>query len=87
MFGESLGPGVLAAAGHAMSQADLVLVIGSSLVVEPAASLPLLALRRGGRVGILNLDPTPLDGLAFLVAREPADQLLPRALLSLGIAP
>ena len=41
------------------AQADLFLVIGSSLVVQPAASLPLAAKRGGARLVIINRDPTP----------------------------
>lgn len=42
-------------------QADLMLVLGSSLTVQPAASLPLLTLRAGGELVIVNAQPTPLD--------------------------
>ena len=50
------------------------------MVVHPAANLPLITLQAGGRLVILNIDPTPLDGLATLVVRAPADKVLPRAL-------
>jgi NAD-dependent deacetylase len=53
---------------HAMN-ADLFLVMGSSLQVQPAASLPLLARRAGAHLVILNREPTPLDGEADLVIR------------------
>ena len=46
---------------------DLFLAIGSSLVVEPAASLPRLAVRSGARLVILNRDDTPQDDSAALV--------------------
>ncbi|MCA9057747.1 MAG: hypothetical protein KDA85_04585, partial [Planctomycetaceae bacterium] len=52
-------------------QAKLMIVLGSSLVVEPAASLPRLAVRSGARLVILNRDPTPLDCLAHLVTNVP----------------
>jgi NAD-dependent deacetylase len=48
-----------------------MLAIGSSLVVTPAADLPRLVVQRGGRLAILNRDPTPLDSLASLVIRAP----------------
>ena len=51
----------LAAAG------DLFLAIGSSLVVWPAAGLPLLAKRNGARLVILNREPTDFDAVADLV--------------------
>jgi NAD-dependent deacetylase len=47
---------------------DLFLAIGSSLVVHPAAQLPRLAKQNGARLVIVNRDPTPLDGIADLVA-------------------
>jgi NAD-dependent deacetylase len=48
---------------------DLFLVVGSSLVVYPAAALPLLAKRNGAALVIVNREPTPLDDLADLVIR------------------
>jgi NAD-dependent deacetylase len=50
--------------------ADLFLVLGSSLVVQPAASFPELAKRAGARLVIVNLQETPLDPIADLVVRE-----------------
>jgi NAD-dependent deacetylase len=44
-----------------------MLAIGSSLVVYPAAGLPIAAKRSGAKLGILNRDPTELDSLADLV--------------------
>jgi len=79
LFGEALPEDVLTESVEVMSDAELVLVIGSSLVVQPAASLPLFAKRAGGEVAILNVDPTPLDSVASLLCRAPADQVLPRA--------
>ena len=46
---------------------DLLLAVGSSLVVQPAASFPVLARRNGARLAILNREPTGLDELADLV--------------------
>jgi NAD-dependent deacetylase len=46
---------------------DLFIVVGSSLVVQPAASMPLVAKRNGARLVIINRDETPLDDLADLV--------------------
>ena len=48
-------------------QSDFLWVIGSSLVVEPAASLPALALERGAKLAIVNLQPTPYEQQANLV--------------------
>ena len=46
---------------------DLFLAIGSSLVVYPAAGLPMLAKESGSTLVILNREPTDLDGIADLV--------------------
>lgn len=63
-FGEMLPPGALETAGAWAAEADLMLVLGSSLVVQPAASLPLVTLRSGGRIALVNRDPTALDSHA-----------------------
>ena len=47
--------------------ADLFIVLGSSLVVYPAAGFPILAKRNGSRLVIINREPTDLDGMADLV--------------------
>ena len=49
---------------------DLFLVLGSSLVVYPAAGFPLLAKRNGATLAIVNREPTDLDGFADLVLRD-----------------
>ncbi|HSO71212.1 MAG TPA: sigma factor regulator FecR, partial [Thermodesulfobacteriota bacterium] len=59
---------------------DLFIVIGSSLVVQPAASLPLAAKRGGARLVIINRDPTPYDDLADLVIPGQAGRILPTIL-------
>lgn len=70
-FGQSLDPIVLQTAFAWSRAADVYLAIGSSLVVEPAASLPRKAAECGARLVIINRDPTPLDDLAQLVLRAP----------------
>ena len=59
-------------------QADLLLAMGSSLVVTPAADLPRIASHQGARVVIINRDPTPLDYLADLVLNAPIGETLDR---------
>ncbi len=49
-----------------MEKAELVLVLGSSLTVQPAASLPMAANYGGGKIVIVNAQPTPLDRYAAL---------------------
>lgn len=64
LFGESLPERALRTA-HAVAQAtDLMLVIGSSLVVNPAARLPVIAQEAGARLVIINQSSTPIDDLA-----------------------
>jgi NAD-dependent deacetylase len=63
-FGESLPAAALRDAGTEAQRADLMLVLGTSLTVYPAASLPDYTLRNGGEVVIVNNMPTPLDGRA-----------------------
>jgi NAD-dependent deacetylase len=74
-FGESLPPQILEAAVREAGACDLLVVIGSSLVVQPAASLPVMAKRNGAKVVIVNRDPTPLDGLADLVLHQKASDV------------
>jgi NAD-dependent deacetylase len=57
---------------HRSSICDLFIVIGSSLVVQPAASMPMVAKRNGARLVIINRDPTPYDDLADLVIHSHA---------------
>jgi NAD-dependent deacetylase len=68
-FGQALPPQILAEAFDLCLHADLLLAIGSSLVVEPAASLPLQAKQHGARLVIINRDETPLDAWADVVVR------------------
>lgn len=66
-FGQSLDPAVLEAAWRAAAEADLMLAIGSTLQVQPAASLCEVAVSAGVPLAILNADPTPYDGMASAV--------------------
>jgi NAD-dependent deacetylase len=58
--------------------ADLFLVVGSSLVVFPAATFPLIAKRNGAKLVIVNREPTELDAVADLVVRAEIGQALGR---------
>ncbi|HLZ29236.1 MAG TPA: Sir2 family NAD-dependent protein deacetylase [Chloroflexota bacterium] len=71
-FGQGLPAIAVAAAQRLHAHARLCLVIGSSLVVVPAAILPEMTLDAGGQLCIVNLTPTYLDDRAVLVARHPA---------------
>jgi NAD-dependent deacetylase len=78
LFGQPLDPVVLARAERAATSCDLFLAIGSTLTVEPAASLCALAAGAGAALVIVNRDPTPYDGLAAEIIREPIGTAVPR---------
>ena len=65
-FGQRLPAEVLNTAVEWATQSDLFLALGSSLVVEPAASLPRIAVSGGARMVVVNRNETPLDGIASL---------------------
>jgi NAD-dependent deacetylase len=76
-FGQSLDPVVLDRAVAAAESADLLLAIGTSLQVYPAAGLCDLALNAGKPLVILNAQPTPYDEQATTVLRTPIETTLP----------
>lgn len=76
-FGESLDADVVSAAVAAAEQADVMLVIGTSSLVHPSASLPALTLQAGGAVIEINPDETPLSASATYVLRGPAGSICP----------
>jgi len=76
-FGESLDGPTIARAFAASEACDVMLVIGTSAVVHPAASLPLTASGSGARVIEINPEPTPLTPAAHLSLRGPAGLILP----------
>lgn len=86
LFGETLPEDRLMRAAEWAREADLVLVVGSSLVVYPVASLPGVALDRGARLVIANEAPTPYDGHADAVLRGRAGVVVPELLRSGGLA-
>ena len=69
-FGQAMPARPLAQAEAATLACDLFLVLGSSLVVYPAAGFPLLAKRNGAKLAIVNREPTELDGYADLVLHD-----------------
>lgn len=77
-FGQALDPDVLRAATEAAAGCDLMLAIGSTLQVHPAAGLAEVAVRGGAALVIVNRDATPYDGIAAAVLRDPIGEVLPR---------
>lgn len=84
MFGELLDLAVLAAAERVVAEADVLLAIGSSLQVQPAASLVGLAAAAGARVIVVNAEPTPYDAVAERVVREPIEEVVPALVADLS---
>ena len=78
MFGQALPPGVFERAAAAAEGCDPMLAIGSTLIVEPAASLCAIAADAGATLVIVNRDPTPYDSLATAVIRDPIGTAVPR---------
>ncbi len=76
-FGERLDPEDLEAAVYAVRAADVLLVVGTSSVVYPAAALPSTARRAGAVVVEINPEETALSGEAHLALRGPAGVVLP----------
>lgn len=79
-FGQSLDPAVLARAQAAAQSCDLLLAVGSSLTVHPAAGLVGVAAEAGATVLVGNAEVTPYDDVAAEVLRGPLGTVLPALL-------
>ena len=75
-FGQSMPPAAMIRAEEAVLACDLCFVVGSSLVVYPAAGFPELAKRNGAGLVILNREPTEMDGIADLVLHREIGETL-----------
>jgi NAD-dependent deacetylase len=80
LFGEALPVNALHEAQSLAMAADLILIVGSSLQVYPAAGIPRLALEHGGELAIVNAEPTPFDDRAVVVIHGKAGEVLPQIL-------
>ena len=80
LFGQRVPDVVLTRAKEMVNDCDLFMVIGSSLKVTPAATLPRQALNRDVPLIIINLQPTPLDDYADVIIHEQAGRVLPSLL-------
>ncbi|MCF2533032.1 SIR2 family NAD-dependent protein deacylase [Yinghuangia soli] len=83
MFGENLDRRVLERAAIASQVCDLFLAIGTSLQVEPAASLCRVAREAGAKLVVVNAEKTPYDRSADAVLREPIGEVLPELVAGL----
>jgi NAD-dependent deacetylase len=79
-FGQTLDPALLRRAADEASRADLVLALGSTLSVQPAAQIPLVAARRGVPYLIVNQGETEHDALATLRIDGNVDGIVPAAI-------
>lgn len=77
-FGDSLEGDVLDAAMHAVESCDLLVSVGTSAVVYPAAQMPLYARKAGARLVEVNPDATPMSAAYDLIIRETASEALER---------
>lgn len=84
MFGQRLDPRVLSEAVAIAKGCDVFVAVGTSLQVQPAASLAGLAAEHGARLVIVNAEPTPYDALAAEVVRTPIGTALPALLDTLA---
>ena len=82
-FGEPLNPKILHLAFEEAENCDFFLVVGSSLVVFPAADIPRRAKQKGATLAIVNKERTPLDTLADYVINDEAGKVLPKIVQSL----
>ncbi|MGB9730113.1 MAG: NAD-dependent protein deacylase [Thermoprotei archaeon] len=78
LFDESIPKDAYMKALQLSLNADTMLVIGTSLAVEPAASLPIKAFERGSKLIVINILETPIDDLAYHILRAPTDEILPK---------
>jgi len=76
-FGESLDPDIIRKAIEASQNCDLMLIVGTSGVVQPAASLAYQAKAEGAVVAEINIEQTPQSGQMDFVVTGPAGTILP----------
>ena len=79
-FGELLPEATLKKATFNATRCDLLIVIGSSLVVYPAASIPMYAKESGAKLVIINNAPTPCDSVADVIIHYSAGEVMERIL-------
>jgi NAD-dependent deacetylase len=77
LFGEAMPQAAIQEAFALARQAEVMLVVGTSLVVYPAAEIPLVAVRAGAKLVVVNAEPTPFDELAEVVIRGKSGEVLP----------
>ena len=79
-FGEALPQATLTEATRRSRNCDLLIVMGSTLIVYPAAYVPMYAKEAGAKLAIVNLSETPLDRYATVVIRGKAGEIMSKAM-------
>lgn len=77
-FGEALEQHNVTQAVHTAEKCDLFMVVGTSCLVHPAAQFINMAKSNGAKVAIVNLDPTPADGMADFLFHGKSGDILPQ---------
>ena len=84
LFGQPMPPAAVQEAFELAARTDVMLVVGSSLVVYPAAEVPLVAVRAGARMIVVNAEPTPFDRFANVVIHGRSGEVLPQIAALIG---
>jgi len=85
-FGEALPQETLQEAIRRSRNCDLFIVIGSTLVIYPAAYVPTYAAEAGAKLAIVNLTPTPFDHYAKVIIRDKAGDIMSKVMEKVGPA-
>ncbi|UGT65805.1 Sir2 family NAD-dependent protein deacetylase [Nocardia gipuzkoensis] len=83
MFGQQLDRRTMTKAALTAETSDIFLAVGTSLQVEPAASMCSIAVQSGAELVIVNAEPTPYDAMATEIIREPIGTAVPRLVAEL----
>lgn len=84
LFGELMPREAFQAAEALAASCDVLLVVGSSLQVQPAASIPFITKRNGGKIAVIDREKVLLDWMADYVFLGNAEEVLPKLVNSLG---
>jgi NAD-dependent deacetylase len=84
-YGQSMPEFETREAERRSATCDMLLAAGSSMVVYPAAQMPLIAKRNGARLIIMNLTPTPHDGHADVVVNEKTGETLTKIIIRVKV--
>ncbi len=75
-FGQGFDPREIARAESLAHSCDLMIVMGCTLVVHPAAAVPVEAMEHGAKLAIVTLSETPLDSVADVVINRPIGEVV-----------